>query len=84
MTVAVFEQVDVPADALEFIAENISTNIRELEGALAPPEELLVLPAGNIGEGRGTVVPKESVGAVIDQVEVKVTVVIHIAPTGSN
>lgn len=28
------ENVDVPADALEFIAENISTNIRELEGAL--------------------------------------------------
>ena len=28
------EEVDVPAEALEFIAENISTNIRELEGAL--------------------------------------------------
>ncbi|BAN00315.1 chromosomal replication initiator protein DnaA [Ilumatobacter coccineus] len=28
------EDVDVPAAALEFIAENISTNIRELEGAL--------------------------------------------------
>lgn len=28
------EEVDVPAAALEFIAENISTNIRELEGAL--------------------------------------------------
>ena len=28
------EEVDVPADALEFIAENMSTNIRELEGAL--------------------------------------------------
>ncbi|MEM1332985.1 MAG: chromosomal replication initiator protein DnaA [Actinomycetota bacterium] len=28
------EQVEVPADALEFIASNISTNIRELEGAL--------------------------------------------------
>ncbi len=28
------EDVEVPGDALEFIAENISTNIRELEGAL--------------------------------------------------
>ncbi len=28
------EDVDVPAAALEFIAQNISTNIRELEGAL--------------------------------------------------
>jgi chromosomal replication initiator protein len=28
------EGVEVPGDALEFIAENISTNIRELEGAL--------------------------------------------------
>jgi chromosomal replication initiator protein len=28
------EAVDVPAEALEFIAQNISTNIRELEGAL--------------------------------------------------
>lgn len=28
------ENIDVPSDALEFIAENISTNIRELEGAL--------------------------------------------------
>jgi chromosomal replication initiator protein len=28
------EDAVVPADALEFIAENISTNIRELEGAL--------------------------------------------------
>ena len=28
------EEVDVPAEALEFVAENISTNIRELEGAL--------------------------------------------------
>ncbi len=28
------EGIEVPGDALEFIAENISTNIRELEGAL--------------------------------------------------
>ncbi len=28
------EDIEVPGDALEFIAENISTNIRELEGAL--------------------------------------------------
>ncbi len=28
------EDAEVPGDALEFIAENISTNIRELEGAL--------------------------------------------------
>ena len=28
------EDVEVPGDALEFVAENISTNIRELEGAL--------------------------------------------------
>ncbi len=28
------EHVQVPGDALEFVAENISTNIRELEGAL--------------------------------------------------
>jgi len=28
------EDVEVPGEALEFIAENISTNIRELEGAL--------------------------------------------------
>ena len=28
------EGVEVPGDALEFVAENISTNIRELEGAL--------------------------------------------------
>ena len=28
------EDIEVPGDALEFVAENISTNIRELEGAL--------------------------------------------------
>lgn len=28
------EDVEVPGDALEFVAQNISTNIRELEGAL--------------------------------------------------
>ncbi|WP_040492875.1 chromosomal replication initiator protein DnaA [Ilumatobacter nonamiensis] len=28
------EGIEVPGDALEFVAENISTNIRELEGAL--------------------------------------------------